>query len=147
MLAMRCKTSPALHARRRGFTLIELMIVLVVAAILGAIALPSYQSSVRKARRADAMDAAVGVLQAQESYRANNPSYSSSLASLKPVQAATSTGGYYGAALSGVSGAGYTLTLSAVTGKSQASDSGCTSLVVAVTNGSPIYTPTGCWSK
>lgn len=147
MLAMRCKTSLALHARRRGFTLIELMIVLVVAAILGAIALPSYQSSVRKARRADAMDAAVGVLQAQESYRANNPSYSSSLSSLKPVQSATSTGGYYGAALSAVSGAGYTLTLSAVSGKSQASDSGCTSLVVTVTNGSPSYTPTGCWSK
>jgi type IV pilus assembly protein PilE len=36
-----------------GFTLIELMIALAIIAILTAIAYPSYQDSVRKARRAD----------------------------------------------------------------------------------------------
>ena len=38
----------------RGFTLIELMIVVAVIAILASIAYPSYVDSVRKARRADA---------------------------------------------------------------------------------------------
>ena len=38
----------------KGFTLIELMIVIAVVAILAALALPSYQESVRKSRRADA---------------------------------------------------------------------------------------------
>lgn len=42
---------PSAH---RGFTLIELMIVVAVVAILAAVAYPSYVSQVRKGRRADA---------------------------------------------------------------------------------------------
>lgn len=40
-------------AESRGFTLLELMVVLVVIGILAAIAYPSYQDQVRKTRRAD----------------------------------------------------------------------------------------------
>ncbi|TVR66963.1 MAG: prepilin-type N-terminal cleavage/methylation domain-containing protein [Candidatus Competibacteraceae bacterium] len=40
--------------KSRGFTLIELMIVVAIVAILAAIAYPSYQEQVRKSRRADA---------------------------------------------------------------------------------------------
>ncbi|HSN22264.1 MAG TPA: type IV pilin protein [Usitatibacter sp.] len=40
--------------RNRGFTLIEIMVVVAIVAILAAIALPSYQSHLRKARRANA---------------------------------------------------------------------------------------------
>ena len=39
---------------RNGFTLIEVMIVVVIIAILGAIALPSYQEHVMRGRRAEA---------------------------------------------------------------------------------------------
>jgi type IV pilus assembly protein PilE len=130
---------------QHGFTLVELMITLVIVAVLAAIALPSYQSSVRKARRSDAFDAAVGVQQTQERFRSNNTGYAATLTAIN--QPATSSGGYYGLTLSGVSGTGYTLTLAAVTGKSQASDTGCTSMTVVVTNGSPAYAPATCWSR
>ncbi|MCE7903123.1 MAG: type IV pilin protein [Gammaproteobacteria bacterium PRO9] len=41
------------QARNRGFTLVELMIVMVIVAVLAMIAVPSYQQSVLKSRRAD----------------------------------------------------------------------------------------------
>lgn len=134
-------------ARRHvaGFTLIELMIAVVIMAVLAAIALPAYQSSVRKARRSDAMDAAVGIQHAQERHRSNNTAYAAALSTLG--LSATSTNSYYGAALSAVSAGGYTLRLTAASGTPQASDTGCTALTVVVTNGSPLYGPAGCWSK
>lgn len=49
-----------------GFTLIELMIVVVVVGILAAIAVPSYARYVEKARRADAKSALLDVSQRLE---------------------------------------------------------------------------------
>ncbi len=135
----------ALVPRRRGVTVLELLVVLFVAALLAAIALPSYLSIMRKGRRSDAVDASVAVLQAQERYRANNLSYASTLGVLG--QSNTSIAGQYSLALSATSGAGYLLTLSALAGSAQASDTGCTALTVTVSNGNPSYAPLACWSR
>lgn len=131
--------------RAAGFTLLELMVTLAIVAILAAVAYPSYMNSVRKGRRSDAADAATLVLQAQERRRSNNPAYTATLGDLPAPT--TSAGGYYTLALSAATATGYTLTMTAVGGKSQASDTGCTSLVVAVAGGNPTYTPATCWSR
>lgn len=52
--------------RAKGFTLIELMIVVAVIGILTAIAYPSYQDSVRKSRRTDAKSALLELAQFME---------------------------------------------------------------------------------
>ncbi len=60
---------------RHGFTLIELMITVAIVGILAAIALPSYQDSIRKSRRADAKSDLMGLANAQERYFTLNNQY------------------------------------------------------------------------
>lgn len=63
-------TMQRIHAPRasRGFTLLELMIVIAVLGVLGAIAYPNYQEYARKGRRAEARAALQELLQQQERY-------------------------------------------------------------------------------
>jgi type IV pilus assembly protein PilE len=63
--------------RQLGFTLIEVLIVVVIVAILAAVAIPSYQESVRKTRRADAKEALTRIAALQERYFFTNNRYGS----------------------------------------------------------------------
>lgn len=59
----------------RGFTLIELMIVVAIVAIIAAIAIPAYNEQVRKGRRAEALGTVGDLQMRQERWRADNPAY------------------------------------------------------------------------
>ena len=72
----------AIRARVRGFTLIELMIVVTVVAILSMIALPMFQTQMRQSRRADAKTALLDLAAREERYYTLNNQYTNVLATL-----------------------------------------------------------------
>jgi type IV pilus assembly protein PilE len=64
-----------MRSMQRGFTLIELMIVVAVIAILAAVAYPAYNDQVRKSRRAQAKANLVEYAQLAERHFTVNNSY------------------------------------------------------------------------
>lgn len=64
-------------AKLRGFSLVELMIVVAIVAILVALALPSYSRYVRKANRGEAQQLLLNWANNQEIWRANDTDYAS----------------------------------------------------------------------
>lgn len=65
--------------KARGFTLIEVMIVVAIVGILAAIAYPSYQSSVRKSHRVDGKAALTQVAALQEKWFFQHNQYTADL--------------------------------------------------------------------
>ena len=109
----------------RGMTLIELMIVVSVIAVLGAIAIPSYQAYVSKARRADARGALTNAAQMLERFATENPTtgYSTATLGSSGVYPNKSENGHYNLSFAATPGVStYTLRAIPVAGSSQARD-------------------------
>jgi type IV pilus assembly protein PilE len=145
---------------QRGFTLLELMIVVAVIAILALIAFPSYSEYVRKGKRSNGLGAISQLQLALERYRSDCSTYATSPTCLdynhdgisqanEVYPSVTST--YYTIAVSGQSATGYTIT---ATPLSSFSDPKCGTLTVPYSNGvqgtptvSGTQSVTYCFSK
>ncbi|MBL8348569.1 MAG: prepilin-type N-terminal cleavage/methylation domain-containing protein [Rubrivivax sp.] len=151
----------------RGFTLTEVLITMVVLGVLVAVALPTYQSSLRKGRRAEAFNALTSIQQASERHRSLYPTFTSNLTAAPSASipglgqpGTRTTGGYYDLAVSVVDATTYVATATAVTGTSQANDGSCSVLAVRMQGGNVRYgagtiidwsaantDPQRCWAR
>jgi type IV pilus assembly protein PilE len=140
--------SRATYRGAAGFTLIELMVVVVIVTILLSVAIPAYMAQVRQSRRTDAKTALLDLAGREESYfstSANGANYTATPANLGyngawPVVVGN---GYYQVTVCVVnSGAGgacapsaqpgpaYAIIATPVAGQSQAADTQCTAFAV-----------------
>lgn len=97
----------------RGFTLIELMVVISVVAVLGALAVSTYRSYILRTNRTEARMALLAIQVAQEKYFLQNNQYAPDIAT---VIAAPPAGLGINLTAGGVtSGGNYTISFSAIT--------------------------------
>ena len=136
-----------------GFTLVELMVVVVVAGILLAVALPSFMDSIRKGRRSEAFAAMAALQQAQERFRSTNTTYSATLPG--GIAALSRPAGHYAISVVSATATAYEI-LADGTGSGQANDGNCARLGIKVVGGSVqyasgtslVYADTNpCWSR
>lgn len=130
-----------LKCRSKGFTLIELMIVMVIIGIITAIAYPSYLNHLQKSRRVDAQTALLELAQYMERYYTTNGTYVGAVLpfTASPKDDATK---YYNLSVTGLAANAYTL--SGAPTSSQTTDS-CGTLTLSQT-GAKTPTTAGCWN-
>lgn len=124
------------HMKIRGFTLIELMVVVAIVGILAAIAVPLYGDQMRKSRRTEALTTLQSQQLAMERYRVDHASFATySL----PAGLDSS---HYKFTLSSTSATGYTLEANPQGGQTKDK---CGKLSLVNTAGAISKTPTNCW--
>lgn len=121
----------------KGFTLIELMIVVAIIAIIAAVAMPAYSDYVTRAKRADAKTAILSLQLAQERLRANCAYYAHGISTVDSCGAnsagttvradSVSPEGYYNLTIVAASTASstYFITATPDASKQQTNDTKC----------------------
>jgi len=136
--------------KRKGFTIIELMVALAIIGILAAIAYPIYTSFTTRANRALAMTEVTRIAQLQERFYMDNRTYGT----LTGLGFAANTIGLDSQGDPVAAGAGlYDVTITpaptatqftvqAVATNNQTSDAGCTTMTMTNTG---VVLPDACW--
>lgn len=135
--------------RARGFTLVELVIVLAVIAVLAAIAVNAYRDHVLRSNRTEAMAALSELAQRQEEYFGNQQSYAGSLSTLNT--STTTDNGLYQLQISASTTTSFTLQATAI--DSQLQDDTCRTFELnslgqrSAEDASTADTTADCWKR
>jgi type IV pilus assembly protein PilE len=139
-----------------GFTLVELLIALAVAAILALIVVPSYQQIIMKSRRADAVVALTDLANRFEQYYSDNNTYATATigagATTDVLSNTSSPQGYYTLSIlsSGTTATSYKIQATRKSTGSQANDTLCGNYTLTdqqVRTISGTGTLVECWPK
>lgn len=132
----------------KGFTLVELMIVVAIIAILAGVGYPSYQNSIEKGRRTDATSALLDAAGRQEVFYAQNNGYTDDIDELNGN---ASPEGFYTLAVTRPCGEDSCYTLTATAVGSQLNDEVCRSFTITHTSArsalsaASVDTTDECW--
>jgi type IV pilus assembly protein PilE len=131
---------------KNGFTLIELVVVMLIVAVLTAIAIPSYQAYTHKANRSDATRALTLDAQAFERCYSQNFTYATCTV---PTGPSPSPQGYYSLTVNYATTSAYSISAAPSAGSPQLSDSQCQTFTVDNTGaqGASPGTAQTCWGS
>ena len=135
-------------SKQLGFTLIELMIVVVIVGILASVAYPAFQEYGRRAKRAEGRNMLVQIAAEQERFYTRNDSQYGSLTELGYSGTVTSENDNYVMTVTGVSGNKQAFTVTA-TPTGTFVDPGCGALTLTNTGqkGQSYGDAEKCWGK
>lgn len=132
--------------RQRGFTLVEVLTACTIAGALVAVAVPAWQGSLVKSRRADAVAALERLQAAQERHRAAHGLYANDFAALR--LAAQSEQALYTLSIEPTGADAYRASAIARADAAQAADAECPRLVLDVSGGFAQPGPSArCWRR
>lgn len=152
-----------------GFTLIELMIVVVIASILLAIAIPTYEHEIQQSRRTEAKTALLDLASREQRFFSVQNAFTTSFVNLGYATSGnppsvTVGSGYYSVTVSvpaaapdpqaaSIAAPSFSFTATPVAGTSQASDTSCASFTVdsigyqSAQNSSSSDNTATCWNQ
>lgn len=137
-----------MNTKNKGFTLIELMIVVAIIGIIGAVAFPSYESYMKKSRRADAKVGMTKIVDREERFYIQNNTYTTAITGAAGLNFSSnqSENGYYSFAITSTDPlANFTVTATALgiqTSDTDTTAGDCTTMTLDSTG---LKTPAACW--
>lgn len=130
---------------KKGFTLIEMLITVLIIAITTLTALYLYSDKIKRSRRIDDINALLSISLSEERYRGNNTTYGTLAQVWGGVT--TSQEGFYTLVISNVTASTYTITATGTGTQTSDTENGtaCSALILTVNNGTLTRSPATCW--